>query len=70
MSIIATPVVKNVKVLEGRHDMNRNEFRTFAKDCRDYRKLVSYTDAQIVLQIRMNMDNDLKRAIDVNYKDT
>ena len=38
----ATPVpstVKNVKVPEGRLDMNPNEFRTFAKDCRDYKKL-------------------------------
>ena len=64
---MATPaMVKNVKVPEGRHDMNPNEFRTFAKDCRDYKKLTSYTDEQIVLQIRMNMDTELKRAVDVN----
>ena len=61
--------VKNVKCPEGRYDMNANDFRTFSKDCRDYKKLTNYSDAQIVLQIRMNMDADLKRAIDINYKD-
>ena len=67
----ATPVsiVKNVKVPEGHLDMNPNEFRTYSKDCRDYKKLTGYSDAQIVLQIRMNMDSDLKRAVDVNFKD-
>ena len=67
----ATPVavVKNVKVPEGHLDMNPNEFRTYSKDCRDYKKLTQYSDAQIVLQIRMNMDSDLKRAVDVNFKE-
>ena len=67
----ATPVsiVKNVKVPEGHLEMNPNEFRTYSKDCRDYKKLTGYSDAQIVLQIRMNMDSDLKRAVDVNFKD-
>ena len=66
----ATPVssiVKNVKVPEGRLDMNPNEFRTFSKDCRDYKKLTNYSDEQIVLQVRMNMDADLKRSVDVNF---
>ena len=49
--------------------MNPNEFRTYSKDCRDYKKLTKYSDDQIVLQIRMNMDSDLKRAVDVNFKD-
>ena len=62
-------IVKNVKVPEGRHDMNPNEFRTFSKDCRDYKKLTQYSDQQIVLQIRLNMDAELKRAIDVNIKE-
>ena len=62
-------IVKNVKVPEGRHDMNPNEFRTFSKDCRDYKKLTKYSDEQIVLQVRLNMDTELKRAIDVNIKD-
>ena len=62
-------VVKNVKVPEGRYNMNSNEFRTFCKDCRDYKKLTQYTDEQVVLQIRLNMDSDLKRAIDVNFRD-
>ena len=62
-------IVKNIKVPEGKHDMNPNEFRTFSKDCRDYKKLTKYSDEQIVLQIRLNMDTELKRAIDVNIKD-
>ena len=46
----ATPVsaVNNVKVPEGRLDMNQNEFRTLSKDCRDYKKLTNYSDEQIV----------------------
>ena len=71
-NITATPVtstVKNVKVPEGQLDMNPNEFRTFSKDCRDYKKLTNYSDEQIVLQIRMNMDADLKRSVDVNFKE-
>ena len=62
-------IVKNVKVPEGRYDMNSNEFRTFRKDCHHYKKLTQYSDEQVVLQIRMNMDSDLKRAVDVNFKD-
>ena len=49
--------------------MNPNEFRTFSKDCRDYKKLTNYSDEQIVLQVRMNMDADLKRSVDVNFKE-
>ena len=67
---VPTSVVKHVKVPEGRYDMNSNEFRTFSKDCRDYKKLTNYSDVQVVLQIRMNMDSDLKRATDINFKDT
>ena len=34
-------------------------------------KIVStnYTDAQVVLQMRLNMDSDLKCAIDTNFHD-
>ena len=44
--------------------MNASEFRTFRKDCIDYQRLTNYTDKQVVLQMRMNMDTDLKQAID------
>ena len=59
--------VKNVKVPEGRYDMNPNEFRTYRKDCVDYKLLTKYTDKQVVLQMRLNMDSQLKRAVDTNF---
>ena len=62
-------VVKNVKVPEGRYNMSISEFRTYAKDCLSFRTLTKYDDAQIVLQLRLYMDSDLKRAIDTNYPD-
>ena len=65
----ATPHVKNVKVPEGRYNMSLAEFRTFSTDCRSYLKLTNLTDAQVVLQLRLHMDSDLKRAIDTNYLD-
>ena len=49
--------------------MNPNEFRTYGKDCRDVKKLTKCSDEQLVLQMRFNMDSELKRAIDVNIKD-
>ena len=68
-STLAVPsTVKQVKVPEGRYDMTLGEFRTFEKDCHDYKTLTQYNDAQIVLQLRMNMDSQLKSAIDVNYR--
>ena len=36
--------VKNVTVPEGRYDMNSNDYRTFSKDCRDYKKLTNYSN--------------------------
>ena len=68
---MAMPIsfVKNVKVPEGRYDMNSHDFHTFCKDCRDYKKLTQYSDEQVVLQVRMHMDSDLKRAIDINFRD-
>ena len=60
-------LVKNVKVPEGRYRMSLSEYRTFKRDCQDYKSLTAYTDKQIVMQIRMNSDEDLKRAIDTNY---
>ena len=60
-------LVKNGKVPEGRYTMSLSEFQTFRKDCEDYKALTSYSDPQIVMQIRLNTDVDLKRAIDTNY---
>lgn len=61
-------VPKNVRVPEGRYTMSLTEYRTYSRDCTDYKSLMTgYTDRQIVLQLRLNMDNDLKQAIDTNY---
>ena len=62
-----TLIVRNVKVPEGRYTMSLAEFRTYRKDCLDYKKLTKYSDEQIVIQMRLSMDTDLKRAIDTNY---
>ena len=62
--------LRPVKVPEGRYNMNPGEFRTYKKNCLDYKKLTQFTNEQVVLQMRLNMDLDLKRAIDINYKDT
>ena len=50
--------------------MNANEFRTFRKGCIDYQRLTNYTNKQVVLQVRMNMDTNLKQAIATNYTDS
>ena len=62
-------VVRQVKVPEGIYSTSTAEFRTYRKDCMDYQTLTGYTEKQVVLQMRLNMDNDLKRAVDTNYKD-
>ena len=59
--------IKQAKVPEGRYDMNLGELRTYTKDCGDYKKLKKYEDAEIILQLRWNMDQPLKRAVDVNH---
>ena len=59
--------LRQVKVPEGHYNMSLSEFRTYRKDCLDYRTLTGYTNKQIVLQMRLNMDQDLKRAIDTNF---
>ena len=59
-------VPKNVKVPEGRYTMSLSEYRTYSKDCVDYKTLTGLNDNQIVLQMRLNMDNDLKLAMDTN----
>ena len=62
-------IVKNVKVPEGRYNMSLAEYRTYVNDCNAYQVLTGYTDNQIVLQLRLNMDAELKRSVDVNYPD-
>ena len=43
------------------------EYRTYSRDCTDYKALFGYTDSKIVSLLRLNMDTDLKRAVDTNY---
>ena len=64
----ARPVM-HIKVPEGSYSMSPAEYRTYKKDCESYRTLSNLTDHQVVLQIRMNMDSDLKRIIDTNHPD-
>ena len=61
-------IPQNIKVPEVRYTMSLSEFRTYSKDCLDYKTLTGYTDNQIVLQMRLHMDSDLKQSIvDTNY---
>ena len=59
--------IKHVKAPEGRYDMKSGEFRIYSKDCRDFKKLTNHSDEQVVIQMRLNMDEELKRAIDTNF---
>ena len=61
--------VNNVKVPEGRYTMSLSDLKMYTRDCFDYQTLINYTDRQLVLQMRMNMDSDLKRTIDANHPD-
>ena len=61
--------VRNVKVPEGKYNMSMSEYRTYAKDCKSYQTLTSYDDRTVVLQMRLNMDDELKRSVDTNYAD-
>ena len=45
--------VRQVKVPDGHYNMNLSEYRTYCKDCRDYKTLTNYTDNQVVLQMRL-----------------
>ena len=67
---LAVPDIKpitQVKVPEGQYNMSPADFRTYSKDILDYQILTQYTERQVVLQLRMHMDFDLKRAIDTNF---
>ena len=47
--------------------MSLADFRSFSTDCETYHQLTGLSDQQVVLQLRLHMDADLKRAIDTNY---
>ena len=47
--------------------MSQADYRTYKKDVGTYKQMTKYSDAQIVLQIRLSMDADLKCIIDTNY---
>ena len=52
-----TKPAMHVRVPEGSYNMSPTEYRSYMKDCKSY----------LTLQLRMNMDSDLKRIIDTNY---
>ena len=66
----AVSSIKRANAPCGRYDMNSHELRTYTKDCNDFQKLTACTDEQAVLQMRLNMDEPLKQAIDANYSST
>ena len=66
----AAPTVRRIPIPAARYDMTSHEFRTYKKDCEDYKKLTGYTDEQTVLQMRINMDSAQKQAVDANYSST
>ena len=59
--------VKNVKIPEGFYNMSPSDFRTYKKDVTDFQQLTQHTDRQVIMEMRLNMDIDLKRSIDINY---
>ena len=48
---------KNIKAPEGRYDMTASEFRTYTKDCQDYKSLTNCEDKQLVIQMRYTHEN-------------
>ena len=62
----AQPTMR-IKPPEGSYSMSRSDYRTYKKDVETFKSLTNYADAQIILQLRLNMDMDLKRVIDANY---
>ena len=47
--------------------MSPSDYHTYRKDVLTYQILTQYSDRQIVLQMRLHMDIDLKRSIDTNF---
>ena len=66
---VSSAIPKNIKVPEGRYNMSLAEFRTYKRDCIDYKTLTGYNDNIVVIQMRLNMDSDLKQSVDTNYPD-
>ena len=62
-----TQPVMRVKPPEGSYTMSPADYRSYKKDCSAYQELTKLSDHQIVLQLRLSMDADLKRIIDTNY---
>ena len=60
-----TKPAMHVRVPEGSYNVSPTEYRTYMKDCKSYLTLTQLSD-HVVLQLRMNMDSDLKRIIDTN----
>ena len=58
--------IKNVNVPEGTYTMSPSDYDTYRKDGLDYQILTQYSNRQIVLQMRLNKDIDLKRSADIN----
>ena len=69
-SMLRATEFKNIKAPEGRYDMTASEFRTYTKDCQDYKSLTNCEDKQLVIQVRLNMDAEMKRSIDTNFGDS
>jgi hypothetical protein len=63
---VAQPAMR-IKPPVGSISMSRSDFRTYKKDVETYKKLSNLHESQIVLQLRLEMDIDLKRVIDANY---
>ena len=59
--------IKHVKVPEGLYTMYPTEYRTYENDCRAFANLTGFTNYQIVSQLRLHMDPDMKRIIDTNH---
>ena len=59
----ATSTIKRIDAPVARYDMTSHEFRSYKKDCKDFKALTNYSDLQTVLQMRIHMDAPLKQAI-------
>ena len=66
----AASTVRRLSTPAARYDMTAHEFRSYKKDCLDFKKLMQNSDKQMVVQMRITMDFALKQAIDANYSAT
>ena len=57
--------VRDVKIFEGVYTTSPSDYRTYRRvDCQ---MLTQYSDRQVVMQMHLNMDIDLKRSVETNY---